>query len=198
MPDEIEKFPSPLVTGGVGGSGTQVVARIARRAGFDLVTDLNSTETRCSEADGLASWRWTTPRSAYLLPLLYEYFAKLKLIHVIRDGRDMAFSKNQSQLRKHGPFMLSWWERSFYSLPKRLLLSWGAELCRCRLWGEVKLERNYRLVRFGDLRHAPVKMTARIMELLDVDVDAEAVAQAEISEPSTIGRWRNLSAARYL
>lgn len=35
---------SPLVIGATGGSGTRVVARICRRAGYDLGKDLNEAE----------------------------------------------------------------------------------------------------------------------------------------------------------
>ena len=31
---------------------------------------------------------------------------KLRFVHWMRDGRDMAFSENQQQLRKHGETVL--------------------------------------------------------------------------------------------
>src|SRR5260370_20821937 len=51
-------------------------------------------------------WGWKEPRSIYFLPFLDQHWPGTKFIHVIRDGRDMAFSSNQNQLRKHGLFVL--------------------------------------------------------------------------------------------
>ena len=46
------------------------------------------------------------PRSMFLLPFFDSYFPALKFIHIVRDGRDMAYSKNQNQLHKHGSTLL--------------------------------------------------------------------------------------------
>ena len=135
----------PLVIGATGGSGTRVVARIARHAGYNLGRNLNSaedalefysfhdkwinrfvsserrgatlpkSETEKMEAEfhsaldrhypaalrGEKLWGWKAPRSIYLLPFLEAKLPALKFIHVLRDGRDMALSPNQNQLRKH-------------------------------------------------------------------------------------------------
>ncbi|BCW93430.1 MAG: hypothetical protein KatS3mg007_1324 [Thermoanaerobaculum sp.] len=53
-----------------------------------------------------SAWGWKEPRSIYLLPFWNELMPSLRFIHVIRDGRDMAFSANQNQLRKHGKCIL--------------------------------------------------------------------------------------------
>ena len=58
-----------------------------------------------AEADG-RPWGWKEPRSVYLLPFLAAELPGLRFLHVVRDGRDMAFSENQVQLRKHGDAVL--------------------------------------------------------------------------------------------
>jgi hypothetical protein len=137
-----------------------------------------------------ARWGWKAPRSIYLLPFLHAHFPKLKFIHVLRDGRDMAFSKNQNQLRKHGRAVLNWRERWFCPKPMRSLLLWERVNRRAAEYGEAQLRNNYHRVRFENLCQAPVETTKRIMKFLEADVDAESVARAEISPPSSIGRWR--------
>lgn len=47
-------------------------------------------------------WGWKEPNSHLILPYLNNYFPKLKYIHVIRSGLDMAYSPNQQQLFNWG------------------------------------------------------------------------------------------------
>jgi hypothetical protein len=170
----------PLVIGGVGGSGTRVVAEMARRLGVWTGPDLNgSVDTLWATlllrrptwyaaqsasggegfatafgiledalngrlvltpgtrrflelageeqvrdgrspgwvADRLASlagegtagtapgrWGWKAPVShVYLAPLHRHFGRRLRYVHVIRNGPDMAFSDNQWQVRTWGP-----------------------------------------------------------------------------------------------
>jgi hypothetical protein len=223
-----------LIIGATGGSGTRIVARLARHAGYDLGRHLNASEDAlefysfhdrwinrffgsadrhvalpASEAERMgqefqqalerhlsgsatdsARWGWKAPRSIYLLPFLHAQFPQVKFIHVIRDGRDMAFSKNQNQLRKHGRAVLNWRERWFYPVPIRSLLLWERVNLRAAEYGEGRIRENYYRVRFEDLCQAPVETTKQIMQFLAADVDAESVARAEIAPPSSIGRWR--------
>lgn len=227
---------APLVIGATGGSGTRVLARLARHAGYNLGTNLNLPEDalafysfhemwinpfisverrgkplserqsermnedfRAALARHLPEairqgsgtrWGWKAPRSIYLLPFLHARFTDLKFIHVLRDGRDMAFSKNQNQLHKHGRAVLRWRERWLYPVPIRSLLLWERVNLRAAEYGEAQLGENYHRVRFENLCQAPAETTRRIMKFLEVDVDAESVARAEISPPSSIGRWR--------
>lgn len=241
MADTNSCFPSaPLVIGGIGGSGTRVVARLVRHAGYDLGTDLNRSEdavqlrlfhlawvnpflaaekrggtlspeqTRQMNEDfrravgahfagcttSNSRWGWKAPRSIYLLPFLHSHFPKMKFIHVIRDGRDMALSKNQSQLRKHGAVLLNRWERWFNSEPVNSLLVWHRVNLRAASYGETALRGNYHLLRFEEMCQQPIETTARLFLFLGADADAKQTASAEISAPSSVGRWRACHPAR--
>ncbi len=70
-------------------------------------------------------------------------FPDLKFIHVVRDGRDMALSSNQNQLRKHGGAILTWNERFFRSKPERSLLLWARVNLHAAEFGESNLRENY-------------------------------------------------------
>jgi len=138
----------PCLVGATGGSGTRVFARIVRRAGLFIGTNLNVSEDAVDlgaysdrwintfmdwrarplppavEADmrrdldavfehhlaPLAGrprpWGWKEPRCIYLLPFFHERFPALRFLHVLRDGRDMAYSPNQNQLTRHGQTLL--------------------------------------------------------------------------------------------
>jgi Sulfotransferase family len=225
---------APLVIGATGGSGTRVVARLARHAGYDLGRNLNSAEDALefysfhdkwinrfvradrrgrplpkSDAEQMEAefqsalarhapaavrenkpWGWKAPRSVYLLPFLRTQLPTLKFIHVLRDGRDMALSQNQNQLRKHGAAVLSWPERLFSSAPERALMLWERVNLRAAQLGESELGRNYLLVRFEDLCAKPVETTTQIMNFLGAAIDPEPIARGEISPPSTLQRWK--------
>src|SRR5207237_6942483 len=74
----------------------------------ELVADLRALVARQWRARPSAeqAWGWKEPRSVYVLPLLAEQLPGLRFLHVVRDGRDMAYSENQVQLRKHGDALL--------------------------------------------------------------------------------------------
>jgi len=248
---------APLIIGATGGSGTRVVARLARRADYDLGRHLNDADdalafhtfhdrwiNRFISAQGRSAtgsirpglslpvlaggdrgkhiplsqkeaaqmaadfraavdqhiarsaakkgmrWGWKAPRSIYLLPFLYAQYPGLKFIHVLRDGRDMAFSKNQNQLRKHGPKVLSWHERWFNAEPVRSILLWARVNIGAAEFGETRMPEAYLAVRFEDLCAKPVETTARIMRFLGNDLDAASIARAEIAPPRSMERWR--------
>jgi len=229
---------APLVIGATGGSGTRVVARIARLAGYDLGTNRNSAEDALEfysfhdrwidsfinaerHGAGLSDvdltrmklefhsaldrhhppgspetyWGWKAPRSIHLLRFLLTEFPQMKFIHVLRDGRDMALSANQVQLRKHGAAVLSWRDRVFHSTAERSILLWSRVNARAAEFGESKLRENYLLVRFEDLCAKSLETTAHIINFLDARVDPEPIARAEISPPSTLQRWKTCSPA---
>jgi hypothetical protein len=135
-------------------------------------------------------WGWKAPRSIYLLPFLHRRFPDLKFIHVLRDGRDMALSLNQNQLRKHASAMLSLSERFFRSVPERAMLLWERANLRAAEFGDSTLRDNYLRVRFEDLCAKPIEATVQIMNFLGARVDPEVIASSEISPPSTLQRWR--------
>ncbi|RYD60972.1 MAG: sulfotransferase, partial [Verrucomicrobiaceae bacterium] len=136
-------------------------------------------------------WGWKAPRSIYLLPLFHARYPGMKYIHVIRDGRDMAFSKNQNQLRKNGSAVLSWRERLFTSRAVRSIMLWDRVNLHAAAFCESNLKDNYLVIRFEDLCQKPVESTERILQFMEVSGDAEEIARAEISPPSSLGRWRS-------
>lgn len=228
---------APLVIGATGGSGTRVIARIAKLAGYNLGAKLNSAEdalefysfhdrwinrfvsaqrrrervmpwqsAQMKEDFGAAlachipqverrrgRWGWKAPRSIYLLPFLHAQFAQLKFIHVLRDGRDMALSKNQNQIHKHGRAVLSWGERLFRSVPERSVLMWERVNSQAADYGESILRENYLRVRFEDLCAKPLETTVQILNFLEATIDPGPIARTEITPPGSIGRWQTSS-----
>ena len=137
------------------------------------------------------AWGWKEPRSIYLLPFFHRQLPALRFLHVVRDGRDMALSTNQNQLRKHGdaapiPPDLPEAERSI------ALWSW-ANLAAAR-YGEEHLGDRYLRIRFEDLCARPVEIASDILRFLALSGDS-ALALDAVSAPSSLGRWRAESPA---
>ena len=59
--------------------------------------------SRHSVPEGAPQWGWKEPNSHIFLPELQTYFGdRLRYVHVIRNGFYMAYSANQSQVRRWG------------------------------------------------------------------------------------------------
>jgi hypothetical protein len=134
-------------------------------------------------------WGWKSPPSMYLVPFLHQQFPRLRFLHLVRDGRDMAFSVNQNQLRKYGPAILSE-EENRWSLPVRSVALWSRANLQAAVYGEKTLKDCYRRIRFEDLCYEPVATVARILEFFELDGNVSALAELP-SAPVSIGRWRD-------
>jgi hypothetical protein len=139
--------------------------------------------------DHLRPWGWKEPRSIYLLPFWRRQFPSLKFLHIIRDGRDMAFSSNQQQLTKHGRVLLDWRER-LMSRPSRSMLLWSRINTMAADYASQHLAGQYLPVRFEDLCAEPVREILRIFEFFELTGDAAAIARREVAPPVSLGRWR--------
>ena len=152
----------------------------------DLVEELRALVGRqYAEACG-RPWGWKEPRSIFLLPLLDEQLPGLRYLHLVRDGRDMALSSNQVQLRKHGNAALG---ASDEPETLRSVSLWREVNLRAADHGEQMGDR-YLRVRFEDLCADPVPEVARVLAFLGLSGDAEAIAAAVVEPPATLGRWR--------
>ena len=152
----------------------------------ELTAELRALVARQHDEAGGAPWGWKEPRSLYLLGLLDEQLPGLRFLHVVRDGRDMALSSNQVQLRKHGDAVLG---SSDDPEPLRSLALWREVNLRAAELGERLGERYLRL-RFEDLCTEPAARVAEVLRFFGLEGDAERIAAEEVRAPRTLGRWR--------
>jgi Sulfotransferase family len=132
-------------------------------------------------------WGWKEPRSIYLLPFFHSCMPDLRFLHVVRDGRDMAFSRNQQQLMKHGSAALERlpsWRRTV-----RSIALWNRVNLAAADYGERCLGDRYMVVRFEDLCADPAGVIEAVYAFFGLDGDPSAAA-AEVKPPEGIGRWR--------
>jgi hypothetical protein len=142
-------------------------------------------------ADKAAPWGWKGPRGMYVLPFLHEHYPNMRVIHLIRDGRDMAYSKNQHELR-HSEAAL---DGDFRALPEPVhsIKIWSRLNLATALYGEQELRQRYLRVRFEDLCSDPPTTVARILTFFGSEIPDEEVreiANTAVNPPLTSHRWR--------
>jgi hypothetical protein len=129
-------------------------------------------------------WGWKEPRSIFLLPFFHQHIPSLRFLHVVRDGRDMAFSRNQNQLSLHG--LASGVSGS--SAVDSITL-WSRANMAAADYGEERLGSRYLRIRFEDLCARPVETASRVLAFFELEADPQ-LASSEVSMQASIGRWR--------
>jgi hypothetical protein len=157
-----------------------------------MIGDLHATVDRhLTHLDARArAWGWKEPRSIFLLPFFASQFPLLKFLHVVRDGRDMAYSSNQNQLNKHGHVLLGD-RHAGASQPVRSIALWSRLNLSTAEYGETVLGPRYLRVRFEDLCWAPAPAILRIFEFFGLAGDVDAIVGREVKPPPSLGRWRS-------
>jgi hypothetical protein len=110
-------------------------------------------------------------------------------VHVVRDGRDLAFSKNQNQPRKHADTFLGS-ESEDPAAPPRSIELWNAVNLRAADAAESELGERYLRIRYEDLCAEPAPVIASLLGFLELEGDPAQLAQ-EVEPPPTLGRWRD-------
>lgn len=154
-----------------------------------MLADLEDCLRRHRLAEPSERYGWKEPRSLFLLPFFARHLPDLRLLHVVRDGRDIAFSSNQNQLRKHGRAFLASHEES-WSQPERSIALWSRLNRLAADFGEAVLPGGYLRVRHEDLCADPAGTVRVILDFFGLGGDAEEIARTEVSAPPSIGRWR--------
>jgi hypothetical protein len=135
-------------------------------------------------------WGWKEPRSIFLLPFFDRCMPSLRFLHVVRDGRDMAFSSNQNQLRKHG------WAFGIKGAgPSASIALWNRLNVETARYGEEVLGARYLRLRFEDLCAEPSRTAERVVDFFELTGGDPFTAAAEVVPPDTIGRWRREDSA---
>ena len=136
------------------------------------------------------TWGWKNPRNMWLFPFFTRFYPNLMIVHLIRDGRDMATSNNTFLLKKHGEILLG----KNYSKSTTLsqLRLWTMGNLRAWEFGNTILGKNYILVKYEDLCSYPKKVIGKLFKLLALDASEILVTKCAsmISSSVSIGRWK--------
>jgi hypothetical protein len=140
---------------------------------------------------------WKVPASFLWLPELDAYFPKLRFIHVIRHGLDMAYSDNQLQF-------LAWaWYFGINGrqmtepdggkvMPGKMLDYWIAANRFAMSNGRELLGERFLLLDYDALCREPQPVITQLLEFVGLDSTGEQVTELAglVKPPQSIGRFR--------
>ncbi|HEY7151432.1 MAG TPA: sulfotransferase [Solirubrobacterales bacterium] len=155
-------------------------------------------EHRRGLGDPRAAWGWKAPRTILLLPFVHEMLPSARIVHLVRDGRDMAYSRNQNQVRRHGRKVLPPSDKRIAKAHASIMFWARLNLAAAR-YGERYIGSNRLLLRFEDLCADPGATAMRLVEFLQCSVPEDRIraAAAEIVRPpDSLGRWRDRESRR--
>ena len=220
-----------LLIGGLGGSGTRVVAELAHRAGYFIGTDLNHAldsidvaaptrrwlphylkqagrpvsgaaiaamrsdfersfvRHRSAIPAAGAPWAVKYPKTVQLLGWLCEAFPDMSYIHVVRDGRDIAFAANTDQFELFEQYSQA--DDHFEDeMPVRIAAFWASSVVTAENVGCKYLGNRYLRIRLEDLCSDPLTVTRRMFDWLAADETDVKAAAAQVHTPGSLRRWQ--------
>ncbi len=152
-------------------------------------------------------WGWKLPETGHVLPVISRLFPDARFIHLLRDGRDVAFSPF---LAPKAPF----WRKIYFNddrilrwrglgMTQRAYRSHGHLFNAARWVNSVTLGRGhgarhgerYLEVRYEALVAHPDAELSRIAAFLELDPAVSLLAHGEIRAQS-VGKWRQESPRR--
>jgi hypothetical protein len=145
-------------------------------------------EAHLSETAPGAPWGWKQPRSLYMLPALHHAFPRMRVIHVLRDGRDVVFS-SEPNVRLAGAFTVPPAAEASPDAVKAAFV-WDAPNRLAADFGEARLGDRYLRLRLEDVCEAPEEIAQRIADFSGgCEIGADRVHEI-VHTPESLGRWR--------
>lgn len=123
------------------------------------------------------------------LPYLCARLPQLRFVHVVRDGRDMAFAQHMMHVQRWSDLELeSKWRTA--SLQVRAAALWQQQNLAAADYGEQHMGARYILVRLEDLCDDPVKETRRLAAFLDRPNPSPELVAHYVKKSKSMGRWQ--------
>ena len=137
-------------------------------------------------------WGWKGPRSLFLLPLLHSIFPTMKYLHLIRDGRDMAYSLNQNQLRLYGQLSLAA-DVLIQSPAQQSIALWQKANLTAAEYANSTMPNQYLCIRYEDLVFKQEETINKLADFIQVSPENLLACQDQIRASSGCGRWKKQS-----
>jgi hypothetical protein len=145
-------------------------------------------------------WGWKNPRALLILPLIHHVAPRFRAVHLVRDGRDMAFSEQMSIFRWGVEESIGYApeQTGFAVQPLRMARLWSFLNLVAANFARDHLGEDGLILRFEDLCASPRAVAEQVARFLDVNPSEEALAAAaaEVTPPETLGRHRFLNLAQ--
>jgi len=140
-------------------------------------------------------WGWKNPRTTNFLPILHALEPGAPTAHLIRDGRDMAYSKNQNQLRDCPTLVPE--ELREAAEPLQSIALWSRVNLAAIKYLEAHSPGGHLVVRYEDLCADPATHCERLLTHLGIPVNDAVLAKAResVKLSSSAGRWKQADPA---
>jgi hypothetical protein len=134
-------------------------------------------------------WGFKSPEAIYFVEPLVEFFPGVKIIHLVRDGRDMAVSQNQNPLQYLDIFAIEQENEIKAALANWSAVNgWARERCEALIPSE-----QYLLIRYEDICHQPKKSVDQILSFARLEVTNVDSLYAIPKPNPAIKRWKKQS-----
>jgi hypothetical protein len=159
-----------------------------------------------ARSQGMQRWAENSPECLLHLPLIKQLIPHALVIHMIRDGRDVATSLEK--VRYVHPFP---WEERQNLIGSGVYWEWIVQ--RGRAYGK-RLGKDYLEVRFEDLIASPQETLNQVGHFIDHELDYDRIRQVaygSVAKPNSsfktealgssfnpVGRWRKAFSAEQL
>lgn len=185
-------------TRGLSGNITEIDRHLIQQIGKDL--DANTefpigVGAECAEplfaSTGLppeaqGRWGWKEPNTQIFLPELAAHIPGFRYIHVIRNGFDMAFSKNTAQAYNWGEIILKRPVQRQNLTPSLLLDYWSAVNRRTLEIGKTQLGSRFHVIHYETLCDTPETELERLFAFLEAPLPPDV--GAHLIAPTSRGR----------
>jgi len=135
------------------------------------------------------TWGWKEPNTHVIIDKLFDKVDNLKFIYVYRNGLDMAYSKNQNQLKFWGNKYLS--ENNLDINPKNSLKYWCVTHKRMQLL-EKQFPNRVLMLDFDKLCENSSSVLESIKSFLGCKQEIKFL-ETIIRKPDSIGRYKKFS-----
>lgn len=139
---------------------------------------------------GVKRWAECTPDHVLYLPRIKQTIPEALVIHIVRDGRDVALSMEKQGWPKQLP-----WDHMNRRMAGAVYWNWMVQTGRT---DGSKLGIDYIEVRYEDLVSKPREVLARLSSFVDQELDYDAIQSAgigSVSRPNSSFREENGSGA---
>src|SRR5215469_13427354 len=160
---------------------------------------LRITMEETARKQGVERWAECTPEHLLHIPEIHREFPEALIIHIIRDGRDVALS----YVKQNWAYPLPWDKHEHLAVAG---MYWEWIVRRGREYGR-RIGAHYREVRFEALVDHPRETLAELSDFIEHDLDYDRIQSAgigSVSQPNTsfqgearregfhpVGRWKS-------
>jgi hypothetical protein len=135
-------------------------------------------------------WGWKEPNSHIYLEYMDKYFTNFKYIHVIRNGLNMAYSKNQQQLYNWGHLFGIPIPNNMKMLPKASLNFWIKSNEKVLSYGKQKLREKFLVINIDDFCLDPGPQLKKLENFLGVKNTNLNIITKNIDASITLAKYK--------